>query len=242
MDSSWMLVVAMSVGFISTLIQSLTGFGLSILSVPLFLMVYDAKEAVLIVQVLCIAVNLFFMFLVFKDIDFRFLKPLCISALVGQPVGLFVFQHASSASLKGIVSICIIVFLVLMFLYKKVIAETTGKTIVVGFLSGILTDSIGMSGPPLVLYLMGTTRSPVSIRATCIAYFAFVYIMSMGINLIGHVDYSYALEQCIYVLPACFAGLWAGHKLFPYLSPRLFKVLIYIVLILSAVYTLYSIL
>ena len=39
------LLLAIGIAFISTLIQSLTGFGFAIVSTPLLLMVYDAKES-----------------------------------------------------------------------------------------------------------------------------------------------------------------------------------------------------
>ena len=42
------LLLAIGIAFISTLIQSLTGFGFAIVSTPLLLMVYDAKEVVVL--------------------------------------------------------------------------------------------------------------------------------------------------------------------------------------------------
>ena len=54
------LILAILIGFGSTMIQSLTGFGLSIVSTPLFLMVYDPKQVVLILQLICVVINVFF--------------------------------------------------------------------------------------------------------------------------------------------------------------------------------------
>lgn len=58
-DINLNLILAIFIGFGSTLIQSLTGFGLSIVSTPLFLMVYDPKQVVLILQVICVVINIF---------------------------------------------------------------------------------------------------------------------------------------------------------------------------------------
>ena len=43
-------LLAIGIAFISTLIQSLTGFGFAIVSTPLLLMVYDAKEVVVLFE------------------------------------------------------------------------------------------------------------------------------------------------------------------------------------------------
>ena len=56
-DINLNLILAIFIGFGSTLIQSLTGFGLSIVSTPLFLMVYDPKQVVLILQVICVVIK-----------------------------------------------------------------------------------------------------------------------------------------------------------------------------------------
>ena len=51
------LLLAIGIAFISTLIQSLTGFGFAIVSTPLLLMVYDAKEVVVLLQFLSVILD-----------------------------------------------------------------------------------------------------------------------------------------------------------------------------------------
>ena len=58
------LLLAIGIAFISTLIQSLTGFGFAIVSTPLLLMVYDAKEVVVLLQFLSVVLDTVFVFFV----------------------------------------------------------------------------------------------------------------------------------------------------------------------------------
>ena len=234
------LILAIFIGLGSTLIQSLTGFGLSIVSTPLFLMIYDAKQVVLILQLICVIINISFALILLKDVDKHFLKILFISSLIGQPIGLIIFQIAPNNLLKIIVSLTILLFLVIMQINKKKIQETTLRTSIVGLLSGILNTATSMSGPPLILYLANSSRDKVSMRATCIAYFALTNISAIAIFLCNNTDFSFAFEQTIYLLPFCFVGLWIGNKLFPYLSQKMFKHIIFVMLLFSALYTLYS--
>ena len=56
----------------------------------------------------------------------------------------------------------------------------------------------------------------------------------------GNTDFTFAIEQSIYLLPFCFIGLWIGNKLFPYLSQKMFNRIIFVMLLFSSLYTLYS--
>ena len=233
-------ILAVLIGFGSTLIQSLTGFGLSIVSTPLFLMVYDPKQVVLILQVICVVINIFFAVSIRRSIDFKFLGILFIGSVIGQPLGLLIFQLVPGNTLKIIISLTILVFLIVMQFYRRKIIETRLKTGTVGFLSGILTTATSMGGPPLILYLANAEKDKYVMRATCIAYFALTNISAIAIYLAGNTDFSFAVEQGLYLLPFCFVGLWAGNRLFPYLSQKMFRRLIFIMLLFSSLYTLYS--
>lgn len=233
------LILAIFIGFISTLIQSLTGFGLSIIATPFFIMVYDTKQVILILKLICVVINIFFAFMIRKNIDMRFLWTLFIVSLLGQPIGLFIFQNAPNHILQIFISLIILGFLIIMRLKHQKIDETSKRTATAGFLSGILNTATGMGGPPLVIYLAAVQRDRSSMRATCVAFFALTNASTLITFLLGDTDFTFALEQVIYLLPFCFIGLWLGNKLFPYLSQKMFNRLIFVMLLFSSLYTLY---
>ena len=104
MEPATTIFFASIIGFISALIQSLTGFGFAIISIPLFLMIYDPKQIVLIQQLIGIFLNVYLIYLVRKDIDFHFLGILCLGSILGQPLGLLIYTFGSSTVLKIMVS------------------------------------------------------------------------------------------------------------------------------------------
>lgn len=223
------LLSAIGIAFVSTIIQSLTGFGFAIVSTPLLLMVYDAKEVVVILQLLSVVLDTVFIFFVKANIDWKFLKPLLIGSVIGHPIGLLIYFFAPTAGLKIFIAVVIISFLFLSKLYHRKIEEKTLKTGIVGCMSGILNTSTSMSG-----------RDKTSLRATCIAYFTIVnYIGVLAFFLAGK-DFTFAAEQSIYILPFCFLALWIGNKLFPYVSQKMFNRIIFLMLLFTAVYTIYT--
>ena len=225
------LLLAIGIAFISTLIQSLTGFGFAIVSTPLLLMVYDAKEVVVLLQFLSVILDTVFVF---------FVKDNMIGSVIGHPIGILIYLFVPTIGLKIFIACVILSFLFLTKIYRKQLTETSCKTGVVGCLSGILNTSTSMSGPPLIIYLTSTNRDKTSLRATCIAYFTIInYLGILAFYLAGK-DFSFAIEQSIYIVPFCFIALWLGNKLFPYISQKMFNRLVFVMLLFSALYTIYS--
>lgn len=214
------LLLAIGIAFISTLIQSLTGFGFAIVSTPLLLMVYDAKEVVVLLQFLSVVLDTVFVFFVKDNIDWHFLKPLLIGSVIGHPIGILIYLFVPTIGLKIFIACVILSFLFLTKIYRKQLAETSCKTGVVGCLSGILNTSTSMSGPPLIIYLTSTNRDKTSLRATCIAYFTIINYLGIFAFYLAGKDFSFAIEQSIYIVPFCFIALWLGNKLFPYISQK----------------------
>lgn len=234
------LLLAIGIAFISTLIQSLTGFGFAIVSTPLLLMVYDAKEVVVLLQFLSVVLDTVFVFFVKDNIDWHFLKPLLIGSVIGHPIGILIYLFVPTIGLKIFIACVILSFLFLTKIYRKQLTETSCKTGVVGCLSGILNTSTSMSGPPLIIYLTSTNRDKTSLRATCIAYFTIINYLGIFAFYLAGKDFSFAIEQSIYIVPFCFIALWLGNKLFPYISQKLFNRLVFVMLLFSALYTIYS--
>lgn len=234
------LVLAAGIAFISTIIQSLTGFGFAIVSTPLLLMVYDAKEVVVILQLLSVVLDTVFIFFVRANIDWNFLKPLLAGSVIGHPIGLLIYFYVPTTGLKIFIAAVILSFLCISKMCHHKVEEKRLKTGIVGCMSGILNTSTSMSGPPLILYLAMSGRDKTSLRATCIAYFTIVnYIGVMAFFLAGK-DFTFAMQQSIYILPFCFLALWIGNKLFPYVSQKMFNRIIFFMLLFTAVYTIYN--
>ncbi len=83
------------------------------------------------------------------------MKRLIAGSFVGLPIGIWVFLWLDLQNLKLLVSLVILVLTTLLIL-KYRIRRSKNRDLVVGWFSGSLTASIGMPGPPLLLYFSGT--------------------------------------------------------------------------------------
>lgn len=239
-DFSTLPIFAMGIAFFATAMQAITGFGLAIIATPFLLMVYGPQDIVLILQLLCTIINVVFGWMLRKDLDKRFFLHLALGATIGQIAALFFYRDVPQDAIKILISIVILSFLLVSTLHRTMIRETSLRSFSAGAASGILNILVAMSGPPLLLYLANTRRSPASIRATCIVYFAFGNVTALAGFFLAQQDMCFALAQTVYILPAALAGLYIGNRIFPHVSPILFKRLIFVMLLFAALYTLQS--
>ena len=107
------------------------------------------------------------------DIDCILLKRLIFGSIVGVPFGIIIFTSININTFKLAISI-LLLLLTLMLICNFKIQSTKSRDFIVGGLSGLLTTSIGMPGPPLLLYFTGTDTKE-KLRATTLA-FIYLYI------------------------------------------------------------------
>ncbi len=178
MEIVWFLLII----FIASTLQTSTGFGFSIMATPFLLLLFEPREAVQINLILSLVISLAMLNKIKKDINYGILKRFTAGSTVGLPVGIFIFLILPINMLKLVVSI-IILSLTTGLILKFRINQTKGRDLAAGSLSGTLTTSIGMPGPPLLLYFSGTDTEKAVLRATTLAFYLFIYLVSLIIDI-----------------------------------------------------------
>ncbi len=172
-----------------------------------------------------------------QDIDFGILKRFVIGSTIGIPFGIIVFLSLDMTRLKLGISL-IILLLTVLLIFKFRIKQNKKKDLVVGGLSGSLTTSIGMPGPPILLYFSGTDTQKERLRGTTLAFYLFIYSMSLLIQVVFAGTNQTVWLSSGYALPLVLVGLFLGQRLFERINQRLFRIFTYIILLFTAIYLL----
>src|SRR5690625_3353488 len=101
-----------------------------------------------------------------------------------------------------------------------------------------MTTSIGMPGPPLLLYFSGTDTKKESLRATTLAFYLFIYCVSLIIQMSVVGTSKIVWFSSGIALPIVLISLYLGQILFNHLSQRSFQVIVYLILFFTAIYLL----
>jgi len=214
----------------ASILQTSTGFGFSIMATPFLLLLFLPQEAMQINILLSLVISFSLIWKVRQDIDIALLKKVMIGSVVGAPFGSLLFALVDVTTFKVLIAI-LLIGLTILLMKNFSIHQTGSRDYGVGFISGMLTTSIGMAGPPLLLYFASTHRNKETIRAVSIAYYIFIYFISLLSQIIIEGTSKMVWMYSIYALPIVFIGLILGQILFNRLNQRLFRSLIYLLLI-----------
>lgn len=218
----------------ATVLQTSTGFGFSTLATPLLLFLFGPAEAIQINLILSLVLSLSLIKSIRGSIDYGMLKRYILGSSAGVFIGIIFFIWIDINSLKMFVGLVILMLSVLL-IFKFTITKSTRKEGIVGVTSGALTSSIGMPGPPLLLYFSGTDHKKEVVRSTTLAYYLFIYLIS----LIVQVSFAGTSEttwiSSLWALPVVFIGLYLGQMLFKWISQKIFQIIIYIILFATGI-------
>lgn len=207
------------------------------MATPFLLLLFLPPEAIQINIILSLIISVSLIWKIKADIDFIILKRLSIGSIIGVPFGILIFLSINITLFKMIVSIILLV-LTLLLIFKFTIKSTPSRDFIIGGFSGLLTTSIGMPGPPLLLYFTGTNTEKAKLRATTLAFFLFIYFVS----LITQISFSGTSKitwlSSLYAVPIVFIGLYLGEKLFKKLNQKIFRLFMYILLLCTGTYLL----
>lgn len=231
------LIVLMVIVLVASLLQTSTGYGFSIIGTPFLLLIYPAHMAIQVNIILSICLSAFMIFKIRKEVDKFLLIRLIKGSIMGLIFGIFIYLFLDIRLLKMTVGALILVLTILLIL-KLTINRTQNKDFIAGGISGLLTTSIGVPGPPLLLYFSGAGIDKTTLRSTTLAYYLFVYFVSlfMQISFGGTSKESWIFS--LVAIPPLFAGIMLGQLFFKWISQNAFRIITYIILIFTGVYLL----
>jgi uncharacterized protein len=168
------MALAAVAAFAGAAVQSATGFGFALVLSPALFATMDPVEAVTALLVLGLALNLLVLFERGRPehIDWRALAPMLVAALPGLAAGVVALTQLSKDALQVAVGLAVILAAGWQLRHgrrRPDLPAAAGWT--VGFVSGALTTSISVSGPPIVLWLEARGVRPEEFRASLAASF-----------------------------------------------------------------------
>ena len=151
-------------------------------------------------------------------------------AVAGALPGLLIFMFLDVRMLKILASILILISTALL-MAKVAFKQSSEKEYITGFLSGLLTCSIGMPGPPLMIYFSGAKIEKSVLRSTTLAYFIFICLVSFGFQIFSMSNRfsKEVLVSALWSLPFMLFGIFVGERLFTRVNLQGFYKIIHLV-------------
>ncbi len=239
MSASALVVTALVVALAAT-VQLAAGFGFGLAAVPLLAVVLDAHDAVVLALALATFTNTYQAWTGRHDADRRVVARLLAGAAIGLPVGLLVFRLLEERWLKLLIGLTVLAAVVLIARRIDLRHAGRGLDVTAGVMSGALTMSSGVNGPPLVFVLQARHFPPARFRGTITTVFAVLDVVSVATFAIADELDGRLLQGMAAALPGLAAGAVVGMALRRHLHVERFRVLVLVLLSVAATTALVS--
>lgn len=225
------MILAALAALVGAAVQSATGFGFALVLSPALFAVMEPAEAVTVLLALGVALNLLVL-LERHDARWSRLTPILLPALPGLAVGAVILAALSRKPLQ--VGVGVAVIAAALWQLRDRAAAARVPAVVAGFLSGVLTTSISISGPPLVLWLEAQELRPSEFRATLAAAFLALNLAGWAVLAVAG-DATADLGELLVLLALVVAGYALGALAFRRLDhERFYRVVLGLVLVTGA--------
>ena len=227
-----------AVVLLASTVQSLTGFGFSILAVPLLSLIIPTELAVVVAATLGTITSSAQAYGERHHGDRPTILRMLAGAAVGAPVGLLLLGIATNRQLKFGLAAIIIVFLLVNLRGFALDRGSNAVDVGAGAVSGVLNTLLSTNGPPLVMALSARHMTPSQFRGTLAAVLAGTGVITIGLFLAtGRFDAD-ARELLIVAIPTMVIGYYLGSRFRPRVDPVQFRRLVMVLLSATAVVTL----
>ncbi len=217
-------------------VKGLTGFGFSLAAVATLVLVAPPSTVVPVVLLMNSLVNMALVYGVRKEIDPGRVLPLVLAGVAGLPLGTYVLVAVDADVLRVAIGVVILLFAVALLLgFRREIRRERLGSVLVGAAGGVLNGSVGIGGPPVIIFLSNLGLDKRSFRANLVAYFLCINLAAIPFYRAGGLLTAEVFRLFLLLAPALALGGLTGSKLVDRVSERTFRRITLVIVMAAAV-------
>jgi uncharacterized membrane protein YfcA len=226
--------VLLAAGFV----QGITGFGLSLLAVPLLGMLLGIRDTVPILVMLSMVTNAWIAWGGIRELRWKLIAAMLVAAVPGVPLGIWLLTAASPSMLKTVAGVIIAAFALCAAVDFSFMRHARIRApYLFGFASGVMNGSISLSGPPIVAYFAIERVPKDAFRSTISAYFLLLNVATLAGMFLRGVCGARETVLAAALLPGLALGTLAGVLVAARIDDVLFRRITLGLLLVSGLYT-----
>jgi uncharacterized membrane protein YfcA len=232
LTSDWRILAAVAVTAVAGVMRGYSGFGTAVLLAPVYSVLWGPRVGVPVMLLMELAVSLQLLPKAFGEADRRVVLPLGGAAVLCTPLGAFILLGADQDLLRRFIGGVVLAFGLLLlrgWTYRG--TRPLGLNLAVGATAGLLKGATGISGPPVILYMLSGPEEVRRHRANLILFFALISVVSVVAPAWGGLIGWPVAARVAVLLPVLLIFVPVGARLFHVLPPRFYRRLALVFLI-----------
>jgi uncharacterized protein len=222
---------------VAACVQATSGIGFALVLSPVAFALLSPTGAIVIVTALGLELNLLVLLAERRRprVAWRELVPILLAAVPGSVAGVLVLRTLPKAALQVAVGVALLAAALLLVTRAGARSSATERgnlhgRLAVGFTTGVLGTSTGVSGPPQALWLARTPLTPGEVRDSLSASFLVLGVIAF-VTLIPILRRAHLTVLELGVGLGCVIGGHAvGSRAFARLDPEWFRPLLLVVI------------
>ncbi|MGO4906379.1 TSUP family transporter [Flavobacterium sp. W20_MBD1_R3] len=221
MDTTLLLLtIGIFAGFF---IQTIIGFGGSLVALPFLLFVMPLSEAVSYLSIFYLISSPIYVYKEWEHIDKHLLKKIAFTSFFGVLAGILVLVYGKPFILKQALGVFIILFVLNSLRIKKKLRLLKKTKHFFGFLGGFFSGVFSTGGPLYVMIVQNETTDIKTFRATMFGTLGLVTLFRIPALVAGGLMNMEQIYNSIYVIPFFILALFLGKKVYLKLNEVLLK-------------------
>lgn len=234
-------MIAFAIILFSATVQGATGFGFSLLAVPLLAFVLPLSVIVPVLVLFSLVLNVIVFFKLKGHVDKIQMFLLILFGLVSIPIGINALQGLDENIIKLVVGgVVIISAAAMQFGFKIKFKNQKIAYGLTGFFSGILNGSSSLSGPPVILMLSNEAVDKSTFRKTLATYFLTLNLFSIPMFILRGMVTDEVITNTLKLSPALLIGVLLGVGLGNKLPEAIFRKITLLLIFVMGVLTVIS--
>ncbi len=222
--------------FVAIFTQTVTGFGLALISMPLLVLVLDIQVASPLVALVAGVAELLLLLHYRADLNVRAVARLIVASLVGIPVGVLLLRQVD----EGVITAVLGLFIVVYALYALIgwrLPELAHNAWAYGFgfVAGVLGGAYNISGPPVIVYGNCRRWPPAEFKSNLQGFFVVSSYTVIATHALSGSFTPAVWQNFLWALPAIALALVIGFRVDKWLNPDRFRQIVLVVLVVLGI-------
>lgn len=226
------LLSTMFIVFLGCFTQSLTGFGVALVTMSLLPALVGLKVATPLVALVGIVLEVLMLIRYRESLRFNSILGLVISAVVAIPVGVIYFRRLDEGVALFVLGLIITIYaLYALTGFRLPALEHPAWPWMFGFVGGLLGGAYNTSGPPAVIYGNCRKWAPQEFKSNLSGYFLVGSVMVVATHWVSGNFTTDVWLNFRDTLPALVLGFFLGQGMDRWLNPEIFRRIVLVMLV-----------
>jgi len=230
-SADWRLGVAALATAIAGVMRGFAGFGTALTLAPVYSVLWGPAVGVPTMLLMEALIGSQLLFGAARHVNRRVALPMAAAACLAVPAGAWLLLAVDPAVLTRVMGALVLAFAAVLasgWRYRG--SRPLPLTMAVGAAAGLMKGSTGMSGPPVILYMLAGSEEAREHRANLILFFAVLGIVALLPPLVSGLFTAAVLVKVALLVPILLLFVRMGAALFGRVGQASFRAVAYAIL------------